>query len=413
MKKNKKKLGKKGRITLFGKVLISVLVLGGTVLVILSMLGQDKELVVRQFFQLPQFEVSVSEEDENLGVEENENERIYEEILKYTSRVKMVECKDTDVVKILIGGDVLLDDKYATMASYKNKGNVIENAFSQDLLTYMRDADIFMVNNEFTFSERGMPTKGKKFTFRANPRDVNFYHEMGVDVVSLANNHAYDFGEISLLDTMETLSNADIAYVGAGRNLEEAMCPYFFVANGVKIGVVATTQIERMEIPDTKEATEHACGVLRCLEPEKALQAIEIAKEYADVVVLYVHWGTESQQEVDWWQEEQARVFAASGVDAIIGNHPHCLQKIEYVNDVPVIYSLGNFWFNSKTVETGVIELVVSKEGIDSLRFVPCLQSECKTVMLQGGEKQGVLNTLRMISLNVKIDEDGYISESS
>lgn len=418
MKKVKRKQRKNGRAMLFGKVLLSVLIVGGIGLVWLCAMAQEEMSVVRQFFKLPELAKEEQWEkgdwnENGIVTELNADEVIYAEMTKYTSKVKKIVCEDDEVVKLVIGGDVLLDDEYAMMATYRNKGSKLENAFSEDLIEYMRSADVFVVNNEFTFTNRGMPTEGKKFTFRAEPADVSFYNDIGVDAVSLANNHAYDYGEISLLDTLDTLENADIAYVGAGRNLEEAMQPYYFVANGIKIAVVAATQIERLNVPDTKEATETAPGVLRCLDTERILQVIDTAKGYADYVVLYVHWGTENQQEIDWWQAEQVRVFAESGVDVIVGNHPHCLQKIEYVSDVPVVYSLGNFWFNSKTVETGLLEITFSREKIQSLRFVPCLQSECKTVMLQGETKQSVLNTLRMISPDIWIDTEGYISLES
>ena len=398
------------RVILFGKVLLGVLIFGGIVLVMLCVTGQESELVTRQFFQLPK---RVKDEQQKSVEQTKEgkvtDEQIYEELARYTSRVKRVICEEKDIVRLVLGGDVLLDDEYAMMATYRSKGSSLENAFSQDLITYMRSADVFVVNNEFTFTDRGTPTQGKKFTFRAKPSDVSFYYEMGVDVVSLANNHAYDYGEISLLDTMDTLEGADIAYVGAGKNLEEAMQPYYFVANGMKIALIAATQIERLDSPDTKGATEYSPGVLRCLDVENVLQVIETTKQYADFIILYVHWGTENQQEIDWWQKEQAQIFASSGVDIIVGNHPHCLQKVEYVEGVPVVYSLGNFWFNSKTVETGLLEITFLGEGID-LRFVPCLQAECRTVMLQGEKKQNVLNTLRAISPDVWIDKEGYIS---
>ena len=79
--------------------------------------------------------------------------------------------------------------------------------------------------------------------------------QIGVDLVSLANNHAYDYGEQALLDTFSTLEGAGIPYVGAGRNIEEAKKPVYLIANGMKIAVVSATQIERNAVPDTKEAT--------------------------------------------------------------------------------------------------------------------------------------------------------------
>lgn len=153
------------------------------------------------------------------------------------------------------------------------------------------------------------------------------YELLGVDVVSLANNHAYDYGEEALLDTFTTLENAGIPYAGAGRNIEEARKPVYFIANGIKIAVVSAAQIERNAVPDTKEATAASPGVLRCMEPAALLEVIAEAKANSDFVILYIHWGTESQAETDWLQDKQAPIYAQAGVDLIIGDHPHCLQS--------------------------------------------------------------------------------------
>ena len=142
----------------------------------------------------------------------------------------------------------------------------------------------------------------------------------------LANHHSFDFGEISLLDTLETLNNADIPYVGAGANLEEAIKPVYFVANGMKIAIVSATQIERTSTPDTKEATQNRAGVLRCMDATRLLSVIAEAKENSDFVILYIHWGTESQEEIDWLQEKQAPLYAEAGVDLIMVVHRLVLE---------------------------------------------------------------------------------------
>ena len=274
----------------------------------------------------------------------------------------------------------------------------------------MRSADVFMLNNEFPFSTGGTPTPGKKFTFRANPSNIELYEQMGVDVVSLANNHAYDYGETALMDTFTTLENANIPYVGAGRNIDEAKKPLYLIANGIKIAIVSATQIERNATPDTKEATATSAGVLRCMDPSALLEVIAEAKANSDFVVLYIHWGTESQEQTDWLQDEQAPIYAQAGVDLIIGDHPHCLQKIDVVSGVPVIYSLGNFWFNSKTQNTCLVEITVNKDGMETFQFIPCIQNDCRTILLEGNEKDGVLNYMRGLSPNVLIDDDGYVT---
>lgn len=340
----------------------------------------------------------------------SEDERLIQEALAAGEKVIPVNSADAECVKLLFAGDILLDEHYAVMANLRDRGGNIGEAFSAELLELMQSADIFMLNNEFTFTNRGTATPGKQFTFRANPDNVSLLKEMGVDVVSVANNHIYDYGEISLLDTLETLKNAGIAYTGAGENLEEAMKPVYLITNGMKIGIISATQIERNGTPDTKEATSNSAGVLRCMNTENLLQVITKMEENCDYTILYIHWGTESQEQIDWLQEEQAPLYAEAGVDLIIGDHPHCLQKIDLISGVPVIYSLGNFWFNSKTQNSCVVEVVLKDKELHTFRFLPCKQEDSRTRLLEGNEKQGVLNYMRGISSNVTIDEEGYVN---
>ena len=82
-------------------------------------------------------------------------------------------------------------------------------------------------------------------------------------------NHAYDYGEVSLTDSLDILQGIGMPWMGAGRNLEEAGRPVYFIINDKKIAFIAATQIERIENPDTKEATATSPGVFRCLDPER------------------------------------------------------------------------------------------------------------------------------------------------
>lgn len=339
-----------------------------------------------------------------------ENERLYNEAVQKGEKVYLVNCMDSERVTFAFAGDILLDDEYAMMFHYRTRGSDINDTFSADLLERMRSADVFMLNNEFPFSKRGTPTEGKTFTFRADPANVELYELLGVDIVSLANNHAYDHGEEALLDTFTTLEEAGIPYVGAGRNIDEARKPVYFIANGIKIAVVSATQIERNAVPDTREATATSAGVLRCMDPAALLEVIAEAKANSDFVILYIHWGTESQAETDWLQDKQAPVYAQAGVDLIIGDHPHCLQKLDSESGVPVVYSLGNYWFNSKTQNTCLVEVGIRKEGMEYFRFVPCIQENCRTRHLEGTEKAEALNYMRGLSPGVTIDDEGYVT---
>ncbi len=321
------------------------------------------------------------------------------------------ETANEKEVTIAFAGDILFDPNYSVMASLLQRTNGIYDSISADLIEEMQNADIMMVNNEFPYSGRGTPTEGKQFTFRARPESASILEDLGVDIVSLANNHAYDYGEEAFLDTLDILTEMGMPYVGAGRNLEEASEPVYFIAGDIKIAVVSATQIERLENPDTKGATETTPGVFRCLNPDKLLEVVRKAKGNSDFVIVYIHWGTENTAEPDWLQMDQAPKIVEAGADLVIGDHSHCLQPIQYVNGVPVVYSLGNFWFNSKELDTCLIKAVIDENGLKSLQFVPALQKGCTTTMLHGEDKTRVLDYMRSISPKVEIDEEGIISQ--
>ena len=320
------------------------------------------------------------------------------------------DAVSSEQVTITFAGDILFDENYAVMAGVAQSGGDIAAGISPDLISEMKSADIMMLNNEFPYSDRGEPLEDKQFTFRAKTSAASYLNDLGVDIVSLANNHAYDYGENAFLDTMETLENAGIVYVGAGRNLEEARRPVYYIINNVKIAIVSATQIERLDNPDTKGATDSSPGVFRCWNGDNLLETVRDAGENSDFVIAYLHWGTENVEDIDWAQEKQAAEVAEAGADLIIGDHPHCLQQINIVKGVPVIYSLGNFWFNSKTLDTGMVKVTLNENGLQSYQFIPCRQSGSKTTLVQGEEKKSVLDYMRSISAGVQIDDEGYVT---
>lgn len=354
------------------------------------------------------------EGQEPSGPEETETASKYREELDDAAymeenNIYAVEPATPGQVTLAFAGDVLFDDHYAITGPVRGDGD-ISKGVSPEVIERMQSADIMMLNNEFAYSDRGTPIEEKQFTFRARPETVSYLNDMGVDIVSLANNHAYDYGPEALTDTLDTLREAGIPYVGAGREIGEARKPVYYIVGDIKIAFVSATQIERLDTPDTKEATENSPGVFRCWNGEKLLETIREAAANSDFVVAYIHWGTENQAEPDWAQLKQAPELAAAGADLVIGDHPHCLQPIGVIQGVPVIYSLGNFWFNSKTLDTGMVEVVIDETGIVSYQFVPCLQSGCRTTLLQGAEKERVLTYMRSISEGVRIDGDGFVS---
>lgn len=415
MKKSRRR--KPNYIFLFLAVLLCVVIAGSVLLSVMYVLEGEKRMGEQKASEteIPITDILFGQASEEAESTAEPVTGKYGDILnnpEYMAehRIYQAEGKNAGEVTLTFAGDVMFDDSYTIMNEYRKAGGNIAGIMSPELLQEMRDSDIFMLNHESTFTARGEPTPEKTYTFRGDPQNVKLLREMGVDIVSQANNHSYDYGEISLLDTLDTLKGAGIPYVGAGRDSEEAGSPVYYIINDIKIAFVAATQIERLKNPDTKEATVDSPGVFRCMDPKALMETIQKAKAESDFVILFVHWGTENTTDIDWMQRDQAPMYAEAGADLIIGAHPHCLQGITFASDTPVVYSLGNFWFNSKTVDTGILKAVITKEGLKSLQFVPGLQANCRTSLLTGGEKERVLLDMRNMSPGVQIDEKGFVS---
>lgn len=313
---------------------------------------------------------------------------------------------------LCFGGDISLDESAVTTAQLDKSENGIYGCISPELMTIMQEADLMCLNNEFTYSTKGSPLKGKAYTFRARPDRVAVLQEMGVDVAQLANNHVYDYGKEALLDTFATLENASIKYFGAGKNLEEAMKPLYFEFDGEIVALVGASRAEKYKM--TPQATEDSPGILRCYDTTLFLEVIKEAKANADFVVAVVHWGTEYSTKLQDVQLTTGKEYLDAGADAIIGGHSHCLQGMEYYNGKPIIYSLGNFWFNNKTLDSMLIQLHFSgndEEQSLEVTVVPAIQKKAKTQIVFGEEAERIFKHLEDISINIEIDENGLVKE--
>lgn len=313
------------------------------------------------------------------------------------------------VTTMTFGGDICFADNYVVMQYLKTTENGITDCIDPKLIAEMKAADIAFMNNEFTISDRGSPLANKMYTFRASPEHTALYHTLGIDIVSLANNHAFDYGADAFSDTLATLEAYEISTIGGGENLEEARKPVYYLVNGRKIAFVAATRAEKYRL--TPAATEDTSGVLRCYDPTLFLETIEEAEQNSDFVIACIHWGTEHSHEIEPVTQETAYQYIDAGADLIIGAHAHCLQGIEYYKGKAIFYNLGNFWFDNYDIETGLLKFELSHDGSTAFTFIPAQQTDCVTSWELGSDKgKTILEHLERYSINVSIDEKGVIS---
>ena len=307
-------------------------------------------------------------------------------------------------VHIAIAGDVLFST--SPLNKY-DSGNGISSILSGDLLDTMNSSDITMVNLEFPFSTRGTQMKDKQYTFRADPARASILTEMGVDIVSLANNHTLDFGTEALLDTIATLEENNILSVGAGENLEAEERLSSITVKGRNIAFLGASRV----IPETDwNATKYSPGLFTTYDPTLLIEEIKIAKQSNDLVVVYVHWGIEQKEHPEEYQRTMAKQYIDAGADLVIGSHPHVLQGIEYYNGKPIVYSLGNFIFGHTIERTVLLDVTIDEENSCNLRLIPCETKDAYTHTITSADRaQEFLSYYEGISYGIKIDKYGNV----
>jgi poly-gamma-glutamate capsule biosynthesis protein CapA/YwtB (metallophosphatase superfamily) len=223
-----------------------------------------------------------------------------------------------------------------------------------------RKATLTFANLESPIAESGRPLPGKQIAFRAAPEAAKALAYAGIDVVSLANNHAFDYGEEALLETIRLLGEQQIAAVGAGENWQEATAPLWLDVAGQKVAFIAASEMADLffsySYPVPSRATEEKAGVAP-LEKEWLLEAIGRARPRADLIVVSLHWGVEDSSQVTGSQRALARELIDHGADLILGHHPHVLQGLEFYKDKLIVYSLANTIFdqNDETNKEGML----------------------------------------------------------
>lgn len=210
---------------------------------------------------------------------------------------------------------------------------------------FLKEADLLIGNLEGPISSGGVRS-GSIYSFRADPRAVDGLLYAGFDVLSVANNHIWDYGRAACEDTLDILEDSGIGVIGGGRNYEEAHAPLIKEINEIKIAFLGYTNLLSRNL-----TTEGAKPAIAYLEKERMVLDIGKAKEAADFVAVFLHWGDEYQTRHNKQQEELAHAAVGAGAKLVVGHHPHVVQDTEEYNGGYIAYSLGNFVFDQNFSE--------------------------------------------------------------
>jgi poly-gamma-glutamate capsule biosynthesis protein CapA/YwtB (metallophosphatase superfamily) len=298
-------------------------------------------------------------------------------------------------VNIALAGDTMLGRRVAEVIAADGP----EGLVADEVVELTRAADLFVLNLECCISEGGMPWPDprKPFFFRAPPAATEVLTRLGVDCVTLANNHALDFGPEALLDTLEHLSSAGIASVGAGRNVEDARRPAILEADGFRLAVVGCS-----DHPPEFAAAADSPGIAYGFDwVETAVAGLD-----ADAVLVTPHWGPNMVDAPVPHVVRAAAALRAAGAMLIAGHSAHVFHGIE----PGVLYDLGDFLDDyaldsKRRNDLGLLFLVtLDRDGPGALEAVPLKLEFCHTRLADGDDARWIRRRFRTACAAFDVD---------
>ncbi|MCP3422886.1 CapA family protein [Nocardioides pinisoli] len=243
----------------------------------------------------------------------------------------------------------------------------------------LRAADVAMVNLETPVTQRGrrdpkeLENAGDRYWFRTRPAALDVLADAGVDVVSVANNHAGDYGATGLQDTLAAGRERGVAMVGAGRG-EAAYAPHVVEVGELEVAFLAADMVQREGSSDVWTARPGRLGTAsaRGSNADALVAAVEAASARDQLAVVYLHWGREYQSCPTQSQRLLARDLADAGADVVVGSHSHVLGGTGWVGDAVVGYGLGNFvWYHDRQAASGVLSVTLDSGGAVGKSWTP------------------------------------------
>jgi len=273
---------------------------------------------------------------------------------------------------------------------------------AESLLSAMKPqlsaADITVGNLEVALTSAGA-AQDKTYTFRAPLSSADGLAASGIDAVSVANNHALDYGRDQLPAELNALRQAEVTPVGGGLNKMQAWSPQTVNRNGARIGLLAFSEITPAEFA----ATDTQPGVAYTQDSAAMIAAVKAAKasKKYDYIMVIMHWGVEGDYQSSERQTTEAHALIDAGADAIIGSHPHRIQGVEYYKNGLIAYSLGNFVFGTSGLancQTMLLNFQLTNNGVQAATATPVYILRGKPVLADGSDWNKIAEIIKTTS---------------
>lgn len=297
-------------------------------------------------------------------------------------------------VRVVSGGDVMTDRQVKAYASQYGPDAVLAGIAPQ-----MEAGDAAWVNLEGSLATIGSPAAGKDYTFEGPPAMAKALAGAGIDVVTVANNHAVDYGRSAFMASIRTLEKAGVQVAGGGKDLDDAHAPAIVkTGSGATIGFLGYDDV----IWPGFAATETQAGIAEAVtDMSRVKKDVRELAKVVDYVVVGFHWGFEYEHYPVAQQTSEAHAVIDAGADLVIGHHPHVLQGFETYKGALIAYSLGDLVFDHYSVETGqtvLVDAVITPAGVKATLIPVYVSSSGIPEVQHGAQAQTILSLVKTYS---------------
>jgi len=304
------------------------------------------------------------------------------------------------MIRVSVVGDIMLARGVAAAMQRHGRDYPIEK-----VRDHIATADLAFANLESPIGVTGRPLPGKQIWFRSAPESVHLLTSLGLDGVTIANNHIMDYDTENFLETLEILDRIGLPYVGGGRDVAAARKPLVLEAQGVRVAFLGYSEFADIYW-DLDYRKSFAAGLERPgvagIHDQWLAEDIKLAGAQADLVIATFHWGEEFQNYPTSEQRRLARLSIDLGADAVIGYHPHAIQGFEIYKEGFIAYSTGNFIMDRQDTdlarESMILDLYVNKDGLKSVVVQPVWIAAEQPYILAGVAADNLMSKMRRIS---------------
>jgi poly-gamma-glutamate synthesis protein (capsule biosynthesis protein) len=226
-------------------------------------------------------------------------------------------------------------------------------------------SNMSMVNLETAVTDGTCPEpQNKQYIFDAPASAITALKSASISVVTEGNDHGFDCGPQGLSQNLTIASQGSYPIIGIGNSAQQAFTPYRVTLNGQRIAVISATQIIADNLVSTWTASASQPGVASAIDPTALVHEVQQVRKTADTVIVYLHWGTETQTCPNPQQEPLAQQVVNAGADIVVGSNTHVLSGAGYLGSAYVDYGLGNFaFYDNAAPETDSGSLIISAQG--------------------------------------------------